>query len=154
MPDPFSTSASVAGLLSLGLEVLKIVRKDITTLVNAPKEVVQLVEKLEKLNEVLAFILELAEKNETVVGGNPALANLAAADTTKDITSTQATVIAKCTKLVEKLKKHSGELQSGGLHGAKRRLLWFLNKELLQETGVELQRFISLFEQCKSFEAM
>jgi hypothetical protein len=154
MSDPLSIAASVAGLASLSLEVAKIARRDITTIANAPNEVTQLVEKLERLSDVLDFIRELSEKNDTLVGGNPLLANLAAANPMKQVTQTQTTVVAKCTKLLEKLKKHSGELQGGGVHKVKRRLLWFLEKEVLVEESVELQRFISLFEQCKSLEAV
>jgi hypothetical protein len=154
MSDPLSIAASVAGLVSLSLELAKIARKDITTIVHAPREVVEFVEKLERLHEALAFIRELVEKNETFVAGSPLLAKLSAAKRTENLTLTEITVIAQCSKLLEKLKKHSSELKDGGFRGTKRRLLWFLDKEGLIDTGLELERLISRFEQCKNFEAV
>jgi hypothetical protein len=144
MADPLSIAASVAGLLSLSLQVIKIIRKDITTVSNAPKEASELVEKLQTLTDVLQFLQEFVDRNATLA--------LPASTPTKPLVLT--TIIDKCSGLLKKLESHSKELRGGGIPGAKRRALWFLDKELLIEAGVEVQRFVTLFAQCKSFEGM
>jgi hypothetical protein len=152
MSEPLSIAASIAGLVSLSLDVVKIVRKTITTIANAPKEAHELVDKLQNLTEVLQFLPDFVDKNDALVSQSSSSANNPSSSTAALPTLTVVT--GKCSDLLKKIRAHSDELKGGGVAGVKRRVLWFLDKELLVEAGIELQRFITIFAQCKSFEGM
>jgi hypothetical protein len=150
--DPLSIASGVAGFLALVLQIAEILRKDVRTIRDAPKEARELVEKLETLAESLEFLNELVQKNSTLVQNSVLLANNSAAQSTKDLTLTA--LIAKGTDMLTRIKDRALKLQGGGIPGAKARLKWFLDQELLREAGTDLQRLIVLFGQCKSFEGM
>jgi hypothetical protein len=152
MSEPLSIAASVAGLVSLSLDVVKILRKTITTIANAPKEAHELVDKLQNLTEVLQFLQDFVDKNDALVQAQSSSSANKPSSTTALPTLTVVT--GKCSELLKKIRAHSDELNEGGAAGVKRRVLWFLDKDLLSEAGIELQRFITIFAQCKSFEGM
>jgi hypothetical protein len=126
-----------------------VTRRDLTTVSHAPKEARELLDKLQTLSDTLDFLRDFVNKNSALVQ-NSAVIPTAEPRTPLVLNS----IIDRCSSLLKKLENYSRELQAGGLTGAKRRLLWFLDKELLVEAGVEVQQFVILFGQCRNFEGV
>jgi hypothetical protein len=143
MSDPLSIAASIAGLLSITLEVTKLFRTQIATLSNAPNEAVALVERLETLLEVLQFLSGFAGKNSEYFRNSGQLADI-----------TLLVVTERCGAFLAKIKARSSKMDKGGLSAVKQRVLWYFDRDLLVEAETEAQRFITIFAQCKSFEGM
>jgi hypothetical protein len=113
--DPLGLSASVAGLLSLALEVTKILNGYIGGVVSAPQEALELNTEITALHHVLRSIIDVLRKedieNETV---------------TFDRQSIMCSVISACESHIKIWCKRLAKLQSFDMMA---RLTWPFKKD-------------------------
>jgi hypothetical protein len=97
--DPLSLSASIAGLLSLSLEVTKILTNFLSTVKSAPSEANSLTTEVTALSQVLETLVEVLRSDDSEV-------------TTFDEQSILCSIISACQEHIGSLFKTITKLRS------------------------------------------
>jgi hypothetical protein len=127
--NPLSLSASIAGLLSLSLEVTKILTNFLSTVKSAPSEANSLTTEVTALSQVLETLVEILRSDDSEV-------------TTFDEQSILCSIISACQEHIGSLFKTITKLRSGEMAGVLGRLAWPYKKEDCLNSAQILHRYV------------
>jgi hypothetical protein len=131
--DPFSLSTGIAGLISLGMELTRILQGYISDYKSAPEDAHNLLVEVTSLCHVLKQFVEFLRKD---FKGR------------LEPTSALVALIRTCQEEVEGLYKKLEKLKGGGnkVKELVDRLKWPLKKEEFESTVTTLHRFMQTFQ--------
>ena len=134
MADPLSVASSVAGLLSLTIQLSQVLYTQIRTVKNAPKAAQELLDELESLRQVLTN-LETFLKTQASKGHS------------FKQTSVLVNAINGCSDKIKVVRHRLDKLvQSQGLAKLVQRGRWYYEQDEHQELITTLHRYLGLFQ--------
>jgi hypothetical protein len=142
MIDPFTVATGLAGLLSLTIEVTKILYGVVNSSKNAPKNAKELLQELDQIQRVLTS-LEGFLRDENAKHGS--------------FKETSVLIVATngFSKEIEDLKRKVQKLSIGqGLSRAVERGKWYFEEEEHQKTITTLHRYLGMFQISLTIDGM
>lgn len=133
--DPLSIAASVAGLVSLGAEAIKIIGEYYTSAKNAPKDIRNIKTELESLSIILQRLELLLRSGKT--GSN---------SFSFDTSSVLATALISCESKIREVTAKLERPKDGSAARMWERLKWPFSEKEVQKLLETLQRYIHTFQ--------
>jgi hypothetical protein len=130
--DPFTLATGVAGILSLAMDITKVVKEYVDGVKDAPKSARSLHQEITALGHVLDQLVDFL-RSENAKGN------------TFDKTSALCSMIAICQKIIEGLSKKIGNL-SRNKGSTFERLKWPLSEKDCQKSVEVLHRCAQCFQ--------
>lgn len=134
--DPFTISTGVAGLLSLAMEITKILSAYISDVKSAPEDAQNILTKVESLCYVLEQLVQFLRKDAKTLGKF-------------ESTSALCMVINSCQAQVQDLYQKLEQLQirsDSKVKGFIDRVKWPFRTEEYQSTVATLHQFVQIFQ--------